>query len=408
MTKTISILVIGYFLLLLRSISPFEVIAAEQQLYLLSGCPTPKSDVEFPSDLYKVNELKKKLDMVREVVSKDKGTELIRTYYDKRIVVIETKLGKVNDGNLMHEFSMIDMNTPLSEKDFKMSYPQTFSEIEAHLFDIPNNGLYQGIYLSRNQATEIMLLGINLSTMKQEELSWDVYKYILLSGIPGGATPGEVFVVNSKVDGQIMFPTVKGKIETNWKLPPNIKVKDNERIAIFVNNNDVLALILSESRVKNKTGLGYTPFHILDKKNNKWHTMQFQGGRTGVRGFGPWLAGYVADEERSVPGIKKGERRREDMRKSGTPSAWRFEDFKIYSPGILFIYNVLSNKKYSIETGQMDSEVLLVEDNNVYYRVNDEIYQAKIGEKKIETGTLIVKDEAVHDIHWAFIGPLQG
>jgi len=97
---------------------------------------------------------------------------------------------------------------------------------------------------------------------------------------------------------------------------------------------------------------------------------------------------------------------REDMTATGTPVDWRFEDFRIYCPGILFLYNVQTRQNYTIETGQGDSEVLLVEENVVYYRVNDEIYQANISKDKVETGKLIVKDGIVPDIHWAFFGQL--
>ena len=81
--------------------------------------------------------------------------------------------------------------------------------------------------------------------------------------------------------------------------------------------------------------------------------------------------------------------------------AWRFKNF--YSPGILILYNVNTRKKYTIETNQGDSEVLLVENNTVYYRSNRSIYKAEIGEKEIKKGTLLVENDIVPDIHWAFI-----
>jgi hypothetical protein len=385
-------------------IFPYPAISDERQLYLLTGCPTPKSGANFPSSLYKIDQKRKTLVKVREVVTKEEGMMYIYPYYDERIITIWTKAGTKAEGKRSSRFAVVNMNEPKTEKNFDITYPDTFIDIEAHLLDILNKGLYQEIEISRNRATEIMLLGINLSTMKQEELSWDVYKYVKLSGIPGGATPGEVFVVSSRADGQILISTVGGKIEAHWKLPPAIKVRENENIGIYINNNDVLVLLLAESRVKKARGLGYTPFHILDKKTNKWHSVKFQGGRTGVRGFGLWLAGYVSDEEWGIdsPGRAK---RRKDMTETGTPVDWRFKDFKIYSPGILFLYNAQTREKYTIETGQGDSEVLLVEGDTVYYRVNDKIYQAKISKNKLEDGTLLVKDEVVPDIHWAFMGP---
>ncbi len=55
-------------------------------------------------------------------------------------------------------------------------------------------------------------------------------------------------------------------------------------------------------------------------------------------------------------------------------------------------------------TGHGDSEVLLVQDDIVYYRVNDKIFKAPIikGETLGEA-KLLIQDERVPDIHWAFI-----
>jgi hypothetical protein len=83
--------------------------------------------------------------------------------------------------------------------------------------------------------------------------------------------------------------------------------------------------------------------------------------------------------------------------------------FGDYYPGILFLYNV-ETKKYiewkTLENGrpQGDSEVLLVQDETVYYRINDKIYKAPIENgNKLGNSKLLVQDDRVRDIHWAFI-----
>jgi hypothetical protein len=375
--------------------------SANKQLYLISGMPTPKSDARFPSYLFGIDNAKKTLIAVREVDSEDKGTEFIRSYYDERIVIIGSLSG--NTENNMSRFAIVNMDAPLSEKKIEITYPKSFYENESHLFNIANKGLYIGLEIAKSNL-EPKLLGINLSTMKQEELPWDSYKYVEVSGIPGGAIPGEVVVANVGVNGQILIPSLAGKIESSWKLPPTIKFADNEKIGIFINNNFITALVFSAFREKQKSGLGYAPFYIFNKKTSTWHSVRFQGGRTGVRGFGIWLAGYVADEERDVDSPGKDNRRKE-MTQTGTPVDWRFKDFRIYCPGILFLYNARTYQKFTIETGQGDSEVLLIEGDTVYYRVNDEIYMARIDKNKVEPATLLVKDAIVPDIHWAFMGP---
>lgn len=399
-----------FLFVLVVMLLPLSALSAEKPIHFVSGCPTPKSDAKFPSSIYKIDKSKKALVKVREVVSAEKGTEFIRPYYEEGKIVIKTKYVSMELGISSSYFALIDLDNSMVANNFKITYPEIYSDVQDQLLSIPSKGLFLAAHVFKDENNE-KLLGMNLMTMKQEELSWDALKYVKVSGIPGGATPGDVFVASVKADGQIMINTTKGKIETDWKLPTLIKFKENEVVGIYVNNHEVLALSFSKSRVKKKEGLGYVPFHILDKKTNEWRTVQFTGGRTGVRGFGPWLAGYVADEERAVESPGKEKRRKvskfpskEDMTASGTPVDWRFEDFRIFCPGILFIYNAQTQHNYTIETGQGDSEVLLVEGDTVYYRVNDEIFEAKIAKEKVEAGKLIAKDEVVPDIHWAFFG----
>jgi len=46
-----------------------------------------------------------------------------------------------------------------------------------------------------------------------------------------------------------------------------------------------------------------------------------------------------------------------------------------------------------------------VEDDIVYYRVDQTIYRAKIGEKQLGTPERVAEGPAVPGIHWAFFGP---
>ena len=400
MNKKHNSLILIFFCLLIIFLTSDYAFSADKQLYLITGTPTPKSDTLFPVLLCKIDELKKNITSIAEIVSKDKGVELIRYNYEKRIVIIETKSGRTEDGFIVREFSMIDMNDSQKQKSFEMNYRQFLSIVEVHLFDIPNKGLFLGIEVFHKGNGIIQ--GLNLTTMKQEELQWDVYKYTIPSGIPGGAMPGDWISLYANTDGRLMIPTIIGRIQSDWQLPSSIKFDEKDRIVLFVNNDEILALSSIESRVKKTAGIGHSTFHIFNKKTVKWNSVQFAGGNTAVRGFGLWLAGLVTGEKQNedIPGKNKW---RKDMTSTGTPVEWRFKDFGIFSTGILFLYNTETQQKYEIETNQGDSEILLVEDDTVYYRVYDEIYQAKIGMNKIETGTLLVKDDVVPDIHWAFL-----
>jgi hypothetical protein len=83
----------------------------------------------------------------------------------------------------------------------------------------------------------------------------------------------------------------------------------------------------------------------------------------------------------------------------------RFQDSAFYFSGDLTLYNIDSQREYTIKTGQGDSEILLVQDDTVYYRVNDTLYKAQIGQTKIGDPQRILQDDLVQLSHWAFIGP---
>ncbi len=70
--------------------------------------------------------------------------------------------------------------------------------------------------------------------------------------------------------------------------------------------------------------------------------------------------------------------------------------------GILTLQNLADGRKIRIVTGQEDSEILRVQGDIVLYRVNDEIYQARIAGDQLKDTTLVVKDDDVPEIHWAF------
>jgi hypothetical protein len=74
-----------------------------------------------------------------------------------------------------------------------------------------------------------------------------------------------------------------------------------------------------------------------------------------------------------------------------------------FHPGRLHIYNIDTEKLFTITTNQADSEILFIEDNVVYYRVTNRLYSAPISDSGIGTTTLLATDEAIRDAHWAFI-----
>jgi hypothetical protein len=79
------------------------------------------------------------------------------------------------------------------------------------------------------------------------------------------------------------------------------------------------------------------------------------------------------------------------------------EETGIVYPGRLHIYDVESERSYLIVTNQGDSEVLLVENNTVYYRVSDRVYSVALTDQGLGPARLLATSDLVRDAHWAFI-----
>jgi hypothetical protein len=69
------------------------------------------------------------------------------------------------------------------------------------------------------------------------------------------------------------------------------------------------------------------------------------------------------------------------------------------------VLNGGTDLRYTIHTGEGDSEVILATNDSVYYRVNDAIFRADVVSGKLATGVKIVEGPDVPQAHWAFLGP---
>jgi hypothetical protein len=122
-----------------------------------------------------------------------------------------------------------------------------------------------------------------------------------------------------------------------------------------------------------------------------------------VRAFGNFVAVVAAEDKGAQHPVSAGEA--EWRKKAGDGPA--FEHSALFDrtvfPGILYLYDSDTGKLRNISTHQGDSEILLVEDLTVYYRVSDRIYSASITETGFGPAKLMGQDESLRDAHWAFV-----
>ncbi len=255
------------------------------------------------------------------------------------------------------------------------------------------------------------ILRVNIETGKQDDVTTLVLKDNFFS--EGSRTILSDWTTLSiyKEDGRYyIFPIQLGKKPIEIQALPIFSKLPTEFV-VSVNTERFLIYTKNDSVINKKEELGQLGLIIYDKEIEKWNEFTIKGDLSSNVLFDNWLCGevinYYSNKEcLKTPGKKM---RSQKYRETGEPIDLYFEKENIYCPGVLFLLN-LKTFKYiewkALENGkpQGDSEILLLQDEIVYYRINDKIYKAPIikGEKLGEA-VLLVKDPRVPDIHWAFI-----
>jgi hypothetical protein len=199
--------------------------------------------------------------------------------------------------------------------------------------------------------------------------------------------------------------------------PPTLK-------SIRVNDFHSMIIAYDASEpCEDKIGEKYTL--VYDKVSKKWYDYTFKGNASSIRSYdNGWVTGTVKDMnkgqyfdtrtrssaeydfKRVIPGYEE----REPIFYERADGIWgdcfdeRVQTFGTYYPGLLYLFNVHTKDYIEWDTKQGDSEVLLVQDDNVYYRVNTKILKsAIIDNKKLGAPELLIDDVRVRDIHWAYL-----
>lgn len=152
----------------------------------------------------------------------------------------------------------------------------------------------------------------------------------------------------------------------------------------------------SDQQFPDPTGLGYRIDYVYYRASRAWQTVRVPGSHSWARGTGSWLAYVVAEPFHGMQSPGKEERRRSELTQGHSVDEIFLDT--------LFLYNSATGKSYQLDTGQGDSEPLLVSGDKLYYRVNDSIYMATIGAGAFHNSTLVATDSVLSQAHWAFMG----
>ena len=267
------------------------------------------------------------------------------------------------------------------------------------------------------KADYLRFKGLDQSLTNYFDLKATDYKDLYLTGVTGQR-------VELRPNDGCMYIPIATEIENrppfSVTLPEKYWIDKKTYTHIRVNDEFKALVVLKE--VHPTADQDYGSFHaaLYSKDKDVWRDIELKGNWPRVMTYGQWLAGLVQDSNDSetkfyINKIGPGQAERDSVymrfimqltiNYEGLTYDFDAGIYGFYHPGILFLYNTETDKYIEWETQQGDSEILLVEDETVYYRVFNAIYKAPIvnGEELGTPELLVRDDEVVPFIHWAFM-----
>jgi hypothetical protein len=383
---------------------------AYAQLHLIVGAATPNEhDQAVAASLLKINS-DRSVELVEELASKKEGMWWIEAADDARTIAILTSEPE-------SKVVVVDMNRGEVVKRCERwpAVPGYLSPQWATQYWLVADGtgkLWVGRYGSRGDPDSV-LQGVSLDAGVPCEASFkmlgptDVSKvYRQGDGGIGSLTGIEAPTFLVDAAGAVYTHIGGDRIYLGYTVPreywSNLRVPSG---AVWANNSKVAAVSYRDLQDRNNPG----PRRSLayDKVNKIWRELPWPGIPV-VRAFGSTLAiseaVSPAGESDAAKTVRHQARSARDPARSALfEGVERRERLPLVYPGRLHVYDVATGQQTVIVTNEEDSEVLLVDGENIYYRVNDSIYSSRMGDSGVLPGIKIATDERIRDAHWAFM-----
>ena len=377
---------------------------SKEDLYLITGHPFTRTDDLFESVLWRYDRDSSALIRQMQLCTADEVLGNIKVYVELGYFTLMKRNSwqqeQPYDSLLVFNINNMELKRVSVGKSgygivaYANNYLLKLSDSLLIIFDLVNSELDDRLYNS-----------YEISSLKYiDSVDLRLYKNIYLTGFMGGNVVGADYILsyNREKDGYLEIIVTGDRSKRPcfpYELPKQYRFKTSSRHTVSINNNNYF-LVNGEKKTRH-TGLGSRQIIIYDKKKEEWHNIILTGNLSRIRGFSEWLCGYIADDgEYFMDKQRPGSSLWKD-RATGLSPALRYEG--MYAPGILYFYNPSSKVYFELHTNQADSEVVLIQDNKVIYRVYDELYKADLVDgNRLGESWLLLKDDRVPDIHWAF------
>lgn len=291
-------------------------------------------------------------------------------------------------------------------------------------YAINNNGTidcsitYWNFQLSSHGAKPMALYGLySISDHQLTISSPTIYRNIVLSGNNSGpqlSKNADILPLQGDTINNLLRIPSPLEIDSVYpiNLPNHFKVSIYGTGAggrVIINNPHVIVMYFFEFNDKTIT------YRIFDKEKQEWSILTMptvERGKLLMNNYGQWLVGCnrvknengigkIPLEESRMPGINLWKKERTKYSPSILYLTESYERFN--AQGYLYLYNYKTKAYIEWNTGQADSEILLVKNDVVFYRKYDEIHKVKIIKgKELGQDEVILKNKNVPSIHWAF------
>lgn len=391
---------------------------SQKSMYFIAGMPDydfrPENENEiFTSAILKYSPASNQFDKV--VVISDSASALytLRYYPDlERVVALIGKSNDLRSGSLP-EFRLIEINTQaLSSTSILIPFTLSldYKTYKFFRFDTQSavlNGEFVHFVSYRNNTADKFAFIFAQTSNASKEINYGFYNKIL----PNGGMAGPFFGSNSDrfllqgipSKNKLVIPSYLAVDSVlNAIVPTRAKLSDYYCANLLVNNDRIRLIYYYQD----KNG---KPFYDLyNKKLNKYFQYDTDDALLNVKNFGDWLCAPTRLIVGSVP--YKGKQPGSDQWiKNHNEYSLAIPDIiertlsEVTLSGYLSIRNI-NNPSIFIEwnTEQADSEILLVDDNVVYYRKHDEIWRAAIENNNLGSHSRILKNNLVPALHFMF------
>lgn len=376
------------------------------QLHVIAGSPHEKYTESYAAKLFRLEE-DGTVRLVSELVPKSPGAFWINISYDLRTAIVET--GYPEGAILVVDFdkaAVVKKCTIPPDPDGRTGFGQQW------LSDPPAYGPSFEWKAGRGDPKNTIVRGMRLDPAIPCEASFEnrppeAIREVLEHGDAGVGdvvyNGGLDIVVGSKgwlTPGHV-YGFVGKHVSMGYALPAGIEA-DGWYSYLGINDSHVFCITLAPKG-------GYRSYRVLvfRKQDKVWHALRTPSEiGPGLRGFGRYIA--VTERNERTPKNPKSagsEKWKKGSRATGPELAERMDDREagMVYPGKFHIYDVETEKLFPLTTNQADSEILLVENGMVYYRVLNQLFEAPLSAKGIGAARLLATDDVILDVHWAFM-----